>query len=444
MIFPLFSGKTVRSVAAKFFKGEKVSQFSVNERQLPSYRYPDIARAAEAFLDGWEVHILDSEHQQNLNLLLNAGPQDHHWTSINTATRHAWPVGTDKEKYYSTGRFWLASHPNKPSLILRQRYIAYNDALFFEVASPDSSFADNTISEILTWSEQNSIFRNQILRLSFEPGKSDSYGDIEKPDVFRVLFHHVDPVTEDKMVVDDSTKQLLWRNVIDLHERREHLGRVGVPTRRGMLLYGPPGTGKTFACRYLAHALPNVTRIFVTGKSLTQVQAIFSLARFLKPSCVFLEDADLVFTSRDLTGHNPALGDLLDQMDGLREHDDITIILTTNSLERMEGAIKDRPGRISQCVYIGPPVGKLRLEYIRQFTNAYDCSDVDFDRLVEESDGATQAFIKEWVIRAVQIASERHDGLPPLKTDDFIIAMSEMKAHASQFGETLIGFRAKI
>jgi ATP-dependent 26S proteasome regulatory subunit len=199
---------------------------------------------------------------------------------------------------------------------------------------------------------------------------------------------------------------MLWRNVVDLHLRRAVLKANGVPVRRGVLLYGPPGTGKTFACRYICGKLPETTRIIVTGTALLQVTQIFTLARMFQPS-VILEDVDLVFASRQVNLYSSVLGELLDQMDGLRPYEDISFILTTNAIDRMEAAIKDRPGRISQCIFFGAPKAELRGRYLLHYLRHYKVSGLELDGLVQQSEGATQAFLKEWVHRAVQIASER-------------------------------------
>ena len=54
------------------------------------------------------------------------------------------------------------------------------------------------------------------------------------------------------------------------------------------------------------------------------------------------------------------LGEFIDQLDGFGDTDQVIFILTTNAIERIESAIKDRPGRVSQCVYFGPPSAALR------------------------------------------------------------------------------------
>jgi len=250
-------------------------------------------------------------------------------------------------------------------------------------------------------------------------------------------------VSKDDFVIDNLVFDTLRRNVIDLHKKRSLLHKRGVPIRRGVLLYGPPGTGKTYACRYICGELTETTRILVAGTALNKISQIFDLARTYQPSIIVLEDVDLVFTSRDINLYSSSLGELLDQMDGLRPFEDIGVIMTTNSIERMEAAIKDRPGRISQCIYFGPPEKELRAKYIAQYAKNYDYASVDHNELLDMTKGSTPAFIKEWFHRAVQFATERIDDEEAklvLKTSDFRAAHDEMKRYTDASSVRIIGF----
>ena len=162
----------------------------------------------------------------------------------------------------------------------------------------------------------------------------------------------------------------------------------------------------------------------------------------LQPSLVIFEDVDLVFTARDITAQGSILGELLDQMDGLRPHEDVGFVLTTNAIERIEAAIKDRPGRISQCIHLGPPAAELRRRYLEHYLAPYVTAELDVDTLVARSSGATQAFLKDWVHRAVQIASERLTGAGKveLRTEDFEIALREARASSQGTTARIIGF----
>jgi ATP-dependent 26S proteasome regulatory subunit len=132
-------------------------------------------------------------------------------------------------------------------------------------------------------------------------------------------------------------------------------------------------------------------------------------------------------------------------MDGLRAHEDVGFVLTTNAIERMEAAIKDRPGRISQCVHFGAPEPELRRRYLLHYLQQHPHESLDVHQLVRDSHGATQAFLKEWVHRSVQIAVERLEAGSAnidLIDDDFRRAMKVMRRFSE--GETgrIIGFHA--
>ena len=328
-------------------------------------------------------------------------------------------------------------------LIVRVRYDALREKAILEVASPEPGASEACVAAIIERSAEASVYRNKVLELAFESGTKDEYGDIERPDRLRVLFKSHEPVEDDDIVIDDEVRQTLWRNIVDLHVRRDVLKAHHVPVRRGILLYGPPGTGKTFACRYLCGKLPNTTRIIVTGTALLQVSSIFNLARMLQPSLVFLEDVDLVFASREVNMYSSVLGELLDQMDGLRPYEDVGFVLTTNAIERMEAAIKDRPGRISQCIYFGPPRAELRKRYLTRYLQQYAHFKLDVDELVALSKGATQAFLKEWVHRSVQIASERLETEREelqLTNGDFREAVREIRRFSEGSTGRIIGF----
>jgi hypothetical protein len=235
--------------------------------------------------------------------------------------------------------------------IIRLRYKPLSEHAVLEIATETAAVSEQCLRTMIDRSVESSIYRNRTLELTFEAGTKDEYGDVERAERLRVLFKAIDPVDDTDIVIDEVVRQMLWRNIVDLHLRRELLKANGVPVRRGVLLYGPPGTGKTFACRYLCGKLPEITRIIITGTALLQVTQIFNLARMLHPSLVILEDVDLVFASREVNLYSSVLGELLDQMDGLRPYEDISFVLTTNAIDRMESTIKDRPGRISQCIF---------------------------------------------------------------------------------------------
>ena len=130
-------------------------------------------------------------------------------------------------------------------------------------------------------------------------------------------------------------------------------------------------------------------------------------------------------------------------MDGLRPHEDVGFVLTTNAIDRIEAAIKERPGRISQCIHLGPPGPELRQRYLARYLTPYVTAAVDIETLVMRSGGTTQAFLKDWVHRAVQIATERlaaPGDEVELRTEDFETALCEARSSAQGASARIIGF----
>jgi AAA+ superfamily predicted ATPase len=423
--------------------------FRVGSKELPSYRFADLFRAIESHTRSGEApRIIESQHNEDLNSLLHGKRE--RWVSrrIARSGSTAWPTGPEAETYLPVDRFWIFKKidgERRDPVIIRLRYNTLAERAILEVAAEQAAVAEKCLRTIIARSVENSVYRNQILELAFEAGTKDEYGDVERPERLRVLFKAVELVADSDIVIDEAVRQMLRRNVIDLHLRRAVLKANGVPVRRGVLLYGPPGTGKTFACRYVCGKLPETTRIIVTGTALLQVTQIFNLARMLQPSLVILEDVDLVFASRQVNLYSSVLGELLDQMDGLRPYEDVSFILTTNAIDRMEAAIKDRPGRISQCIFFGPPKAELRGRYLLHYLRRYNFVHLNIDGLVQQSEGATQAFLKEWVHRAVQIASERlgeSTSAVELRDDDFRYAMDEMRRFTEGSTAKIIGFHS--
>jgi len=443
------SSRHIDDKIAKAFGVPYKKRLIVQNVVLPVYRFVDLFNAIGAFFETQSgVEKIETlQEGETLNHLIHDKRPEWADRLIRPSTRIAWQTGPEEEAYLPIDCLWLCtSSAIEHCFIVRLTFVQYTHEVRLEVASGDADAGINALERIIEHSRKNSIYRNFILQLGYEAGKNDEYGDIEKQERFQVSFSSIEPVTDEDIILTDEHQVVLQRNVIDLHTRREILEANGVTARRGILLHGPPGTGKTFACRYLCHKLEGVTRIFVTGSSLLNISSIFSFARLLQPAVLFLEDVDLIFASREINLYSTALGDLLDQMDGLRSHENISMVLTTNSIDRLEAAIKDRPGRINQCVFMGAPAPKQRRLFIEHQLARYDAGKVDLDRLVAYTEGATQAFLKEWVRRAVQIACERLNSpkqKAKLRDADFADAMNEMRSFLDGSDGKIIGFTAR-
>lgn len=426
-------------VALRRFYGTSTPVASAT-RMLPMYRFPDVYRAAAALEDEYDLQKrIESRHDEPLEAILS-GRGGLQRRAINLASSNPRQVDYEQTEYFADECYWVFRSPgdNEP-FILRTRNLY--QMTFVEAAGKDAASVQAFLDHVCETADRHSVYKNKVFEIRFEPSGQDYGTDHEQAFQIHFLPRHEIPSAD--IILEDDVRSLIDRNVIDFHRRREQLVKLGVPRKRGLLLYGPPGNGKTYTCKYLAGALPDATTIFAAGTALVQIRTIFNVARLFQPSLIVLEDIDLVYSDRQINPYSPQLGSLMDELDGAADEDNLIVMLTTNSIERVESAIKDRPGRVSQCVEVPNPGPKLRRMYLKTLLATFEDGDLDYEYLVKLTDGASHAFIKEFVYRSVQIASERADeaGKFTLRTDDFRLAQEEMTQQGGKAGRSIIGFR---
>jgi len=128
---------------------------------------------------------------------------------------------------------------------------------------------------------------------------------------------------------------------------------------KGVLLYGPPGCGKTMLARALAREsgacfinlhISTLTEKWY-GDSNKLVTAVFSLAKKLQPTIVFIDEIDAVLRSRSSTDHEASTmvkAEFMTHWDGLLstnstgEPAQIMILGATNRIQDIDEAILRR------------------------------------------------------------------------------------------------------
>jgi SpoVK/Ycf46/Vps4 family AAA+-type ATPase len=125
----------------------------------------------------------------------------------------------------------------------------------------------------------------------------------------------------------------------------------------GVLFYGPPGTGKTLTARALAREsgaafLPvsiSTMESKWVGESQKIVRALFSLARKLAPTIVFIDEIDVMLTNRGSGTHEHSarvIAEFLSQWDGLTSSSHgVVVIGATNRVSAVDEAILRRMPR---------------------------------------------------------------------------------------------------
>ncbi len=235
------------------------------------------------------------------------------------------------------------------------------------------------------------------------------------------------------------------------------------PMPTGALMYGPPGTGKTLCARAIAKeaGATFLSLKFSTlqskwfGESNKRITALFSLARKLAPTIIFLDEIDTLLGNRDseCTGHNVVLGHMLAEWDGLAGNGEPLLILgTTNRPMDLDKAFLRRMPLMIKTFL---PTEHERLDILCKMLRHDDLDEsVDLKEVAKRTENYTGSDIRE-LIRlatltrakefsvAVKVAQKKEElaraaieqaGIVIPKSDDAAGSLSSVKKKAKESG----------
>ncbi|KAI9657274.1 MAG: hypothetical protein M1829_006919 [Trizodia sp. TS-e1964] len=231
--------------------------------------------------------------------------------------------------------------------------------------------------------------------------------------IFNEIVVQGDEVHWDDVAGLDIAKNALKEAVVYPFLRPDLFMGLREPAR-GMLLFGPPGTGKTMLARAVATESKS-TFFSISASSLTSkylgeseklVRALFSLAKALAPSIIFVDEIDSLLSSRSGSGEHEATrriktefliqwSDLAraaagrEQSEKERERGDasrVLVLAATNLPWAIDEAARRRFVRRQ---YIPLPEGHVRAKQLRTLLGhqKHDLSSEDIDKLVDLTDG---------------------------------------------------------
>lgn len=306
-----------------------------------------------------------------------------------------------------------------------------------DVMAADRADAERFLADIRTRMRTRNVYRGRIVSLSIRP----PMGALD------VKFHRLPPIDRDSIVLPAGVLERIERQTIRFAALSERLAAAGRHLKRGLLLWGPPGTGKTLTAMYLARNMPDRTILLLTGQSLALIETSCSMARLLQPSTVILEDVDLVAEerTRQSTGTNAVLFELLNQMDGLGDDADVLFVLTTNRPELLEPALASRPGRVDEAIEVPRPDAECRARLLDLYGRGLTMELDDRDRIVERTEGVSAAFIKELLRKSAVLAADASgdvsaDGGAIIVTDEHVDrALFELVVEGGDLTKALLG-----
>lgn len=247
----------------------------------------------------------------------------------------------------------------------------------------------------------------------------DALKDV-RPSALREVLVEVPNVTWDDVGGLESLKEELKEAVEWPLKHKEAFEYVDVSPPKGVLLYGPPGTGKTLIAKALAKMTesnfisvkgPELLSKWV-GESEKGVREVFRKARQAAPCIIFFDEIDALVPRRGGgdSSHvtESVVSQILTEIDGLEELHGVLIIGATNRLDIVDSALL-RPGRFDRIIEVPKPDAKSRRHIFEIHTKKKPLSsDVNLDKLVEQTDGYTGAEISAVCSRAAIAALKRH------------------------------------
>ncbi|KAJ5076664.1 atpase family protein [Anaeramoeba ignava] len=170
-----------------------------------------------------------------------------------------------------------------------------------------------------------------------------------------------------------KTKQSTQK--IKKENKTESLQKLVVPS--GILLYGPSGCGKTelvistLSEMKIPSLIVNSTELFskYVGDTESAIRTVFSRARAVSPSVIFLDEIDAIGIKRQFDQDQKvgieerALSQLLTEMDGVSDRGHLLVISCTNRIDLIDEALV-RPGRLEKVVSVPLPNMEDRSEIL--------------------------------------------------------------------------------
>lgn len=299
----------------------------------------------------------------------------------------------------------------------RQRYNEANpEAPLYENYIPisDNTFLTSILPYLLLVGVMV-IFTVIVLRQTTGGGKMNTFSraNVRQQTGKKVTF-------EDVAGADEEKQELV--EIVDYLKNPAKYREIGARVPKGVLLVGPPGTGKTLLAKAVAGEAgapffsisgSDFVEMYV-GVGASRVRDLFDQAKKHTPSIIFIDEIDAVGRQRGAGlggGHDEreqTLNQLLVEMDGFTENENIIVMAATNRRDILDPALL-RPGRFDRQVVVSYPDIKGREEILKVHTRNKNIGpDVDLKTIAATTAGFTGADLENLVNEAALLAARNN------------------------------------
>ncbi|MDO5850436.1 MAG: CDC48 family AAA ATPase [Methanobacteriaceae archaeon] len=261
-----------------------------------------------------------------------------------------------------------------------------------------------------------------------------------QPSALREVLVQVPDVKWDDIGGLEDAKQELKEAVEWPLKYPDKFSNFGVRPPKGTLLYGVPGTGKTLLAKAVANESeanfisvkgPELLSKWV-GESEKGVREIFRKAKQTAPTVIFFDEIDSIASSRggndgDSGVTKRVVNQLLTEMDGLEELEDVAIIAATNRPDIIDAGLM-RPGRFDRHIKVDTPNYDSRLKIFEVHTKDMPLAkDVDLSKLAKNAEGYVGADIEAVCREAAMLTLRENLDAEEITMDYFDKAMEKVK-----------------
>ena len=228
-----------------------------------------------------------------------------------------------------------------------------------------------------------------------------------QPSALREVLVQIPDIKWDDVGGLEDVKQELKEAVEWPLKHPDTFQRLGIRPPKGTLLYGIPGTGKTLLAKAVASESeanfisvkgPELLSKWV-GESEKGVREVFRKAKQAAPTVIFFDEIDAIASARsgndtDSGVTKRVVNQLLTEMDGLEELEDVAIIAATNRPDILDAGLM-RPGRFDRHIQVKEPDEEARLAIFEVHTKDMPLAkDVNLKKLAKNTEGYVGADIE--------------------------------------------------